>query len=144
MDWVSKHSVCWVVMILLINLSDPGHEKQHTTRKMQRYPTHFSWTNTSELTNISPFKEGSHVHAGRAWYLCYFSQPGSDILLRRIINSHHTLCLCDRESLYLKRINFRGSIFKVFRGNIFSLMREVRFAYLKGFYFMVQIIFNDF
>ena len=67
MDWVSKHSVCWVVMILLINLSDPGHEKQHTTRKMQRYPTHFSWTNTSELT-FPPLKK---VHM--------YTQDGLDI-----------------------------------------------------------------
>ena len=41
------------------------------------------------------FKEGSHVHAGPDWYPVYFSWPGSDRLLRRIIITHHTLCLCD-------------------------------------------------
>ena len=73
MDWVrfceelANHTstVCWVIMILLSHLSDPGNEKQHATPKMQCYPTHFSWQNTSELTNISPFKEGSQAIAGR-------------------------------------------------------------------------------
>ena len=39
--------------------------KRHATCKMQCYLTHFSWQNTSELTNISPVKEGSHLHAGQ-------------------------------------------------------------------------------
>ena len=52
---------------------------------------HFSWQNTSKLTNISPFKED--------WYPVYFWWHGSDRLLKRIIITHHRLCLCDWENV---------------------------------------------
>ena len=102
-----KHSVWWVITILLSPLSDPGNEKQRATPKIQCYPTHFSWQNTSELTSISPRKEGSQAIAGRDWYPCYFSWPGSVRLLRRIIITHHTLCLWDWEFLCKTYVTLR-------------------------------------